>query len=106
MLHTILLWVAAVTFVGVFVVAIAFARGARSMPNLGDQAPRNDGPLVSVIFAARDEGANVGAALTSLLAQSYHQLEFIVVDDRSVDDTADVLRRIAGTDPRIRVLQI
>jgi glycosyltransferase involved in cell wall biosynthesis len=106
MQHTALLWIAAVTFAGVLVVAIAFVRGARSMPDLMDETPRDEGPLVSVIFAARDEGPNIEAALASLLAQSYRQLEFIVVNDRSADDTAAVLERMAARDSRIHVVHI
>ena len=106
MLHTVLFWIAAVTFAGVLVVAIAFVRGATSMPDLLQQAPRFDGPLVSVVFAARDEAPNIEAALGSLLTQSYRHLEFIVVNDRSVDDTGTVLRRLADRDARIRALTI
>ena len=52
MLHAALLWLAAITALGVFVTAVIFVRGALSIPNLEAQAPRTDGPLVSVIFAA------------------------------------------------------
>lgn len=106
MLHVALLALAAATALGVFVVLIVFIRGALSIPNLADQAPRTDGPLVSVVFAARDEGPNVEACLTSLLAQSYRRLEIVAVNDRSVDDTAEVLGRMAARDSRIRVVHV
>lgn len=106
MLGAALLWLAAVTALGVLVVAITFARGARSIPNLAAQPPRVDGPLVSVVFAARDEGPNIEASLSSLLAQSYHQLEIVAVDDRSVDDTGAILERMAARDSRIHVARV
>ncbi|HET9424435.1 MAG TPA: glycosyltransferase family 2 protein [Gemmatimonadaceae bacterium] len=101
-----LLWLAATTALGVFIILILFARGARSIPNLADQAPRTDGPLVSVVFAARDEGANIEATVTSLLGQTYERLEIVAVNDRSVDDTGSVMERMATRDPRIRVLHV
>src|SRR4051812_21607620 len=94
------------TLAGTVIVAVTFVRGSLSMPDLTGRPARIDGPLVSVIFAARDEGPNIEAALTSLLAQTYRRLEFIVVNGRSVDDTGTVLDRMARTDSRIRVVHI
>lgn len=44
-------------------------------------------------------------ALRSLAAQTYGHWECIVVDDGSTDDTAEVARRHAASDDRIRLLQ-
>jgi glycosyltransferase involved in cell wall biosynthesis len=104
--HTALLILAAATTLGVLVTAGIFIRGAMSIPNLDKQRPQTSGPLVSVIFAARDEGPNIEQALGSMLAQSYERLEFIAVDDRSTDDTGAVLDRMAARDPRIRVAHV
>ena len=62
-------------------------------------------PRVSVIIPARDEAANIGCAVAALLAQDYPRLEVIVVDDRSTDDTARIVREIAAGDARVRLLQ-
>jgi glycosyltransferase involved in cell wall biosynthesis len=105
-LYVVLLALAGVTVVGVVVTAVVFIRGARSIPDLAKQAPRHTGPLVSIIFAARDEGPNIEQALGSMLAQSYRQVEFIAVNDRSRDDTGAVLDRMASRDGRIRVVHI
>jgi glycosyltransferase involved in cell wall biosynthesis len=105
-MHAALLWLAAVTACGVLVTFVIFARGARSIPDLAGQPPRTDGPLVSVVFAARDEGPNVEATLASLLSQSYESLEIVAVNDRSVDDTAATLDRMAAGDPRIHVAHV
>lgn len=61
------------------------------------------GPLVSVVMPAHDAGATVGAAVESALAQSMPELELIVVDDGSGDDTAEVVESIA--DPRLALLR-
>ena len=106
MLHTALLILAALTAIGVLVTAVIFTRGALSIPNLDTQRPQTKGPLVSVIFAARDEGPNIEQALGSMLAQSYERLEFIAVNDRSSDDTGAVLDRMAAADARIRVVHV
>ena len=102
----ILLVVAIVTTVAVVVTAVVFIRGAITIPDLGKTAPRASGPLVSVIFAAKDEGPNLEQALGSMLAQSYERIEYIAVNDRSTDDTGAVLDRMATRDDRIRVVHV
>ncbi|MCH7645722.1 MAG: glycosyltransferase family 2 protein, partial [Nitrospinae bacterium] len=59
--------------------------------------PDSEGELpVSVIVPARDEEANIAHCLTSLLAQSAPPAEILVVDDRSTDGTARVVRALAS----------
>jgi glycosyltransferase involved in cell wall biosynthesis len=104
--ETLILVLAAVTALAVFVTAVIFIRGGLSIPNLTDTQPRVTGPLVSVIFAAKDEGPNIEQALRSMLKQSYEKLEFIAVNDRSTDDTGAVLDAQAARDERIRVVHV
>jgi len=54
-------------------------------------------PLVSVIVTAHNYGRFLPAALGSVLGQSYRDLECIVVDDGSSDETPRVLERAAGS---------
>jgi len=61
-------------------------------------------PLVSVVMPAYNCEAYVEQALRSVLEQGIAQLEVIVVDDASTDDTPRVLERLAREDARIRVL--
>jgi chlorobactene glucosyltransferase len=65
-----------------------------------------DQGLVSVIVPAKDEEANIGAALETILAQDYPNIEIIVVDDRSTDGTAEVVRRVAERDGRVRLVEV
>lgn len=62
------------------------------------------GPLVSVLLPARDAEATLGVALASILAQTYRELEVLVVDDASTDGTRVVAEAAAARDARIRVL--
>lgn len=59
--------------------------------------------LVSVVTATYNMGRYIAETLESILGQDYPQVESIVVDDGSTDDTAAVLARFDG-DPRLRVV--
>lgn len=58
-------------------------------------------PRVSVVIPAFNAGPWIEAAVRSMLDQTYQDLEVIVVDDGSSDDTLARLRRLR--DPRLRV---
>lgn len=68
-------------------------------------APPEEASLVSVIVPAYNAAPYLGAALASALAQTHADLEVIVVDDGSTDDTAAVAADVAARDPRVRVLR-
>ena len=68
-------------------------------------AGSGDQPLISVIVPAYRAAATLPFALRGLLAQSWRNLEVIVVDDCSPDDTVAVAEAVAATDPRVRVLR-
>ncbi|MBW7860863.1 MAG: glycosyltransferase family 2 protein [Rhodocyclaceae bacterium] len=65
-------------------------------------------PLVSIVLPCLDEEAVLPELLARLgrvaAAQEGCRFEFIFVDDGSRDRTADVLRRAAAGDPRLRLL--
>lgn len=63
--------------------------------------PLAEPPLVSVIMPTHNAGRYIGAAIESVLAQSYAHWELIIVDDASTDDTAQVVSGFLG-DARIR----
>jgi glycosyltransferase involved in cell wall biosynthesis len=62
-------------------------------------------PLVSVIVPAYNASATIERTLRSVLVQTYGQLEIIVVDDGSSDDTAAIVERISREEPRIILLR-
>ena len=57
----------------------------------------------SVLIPARNEEANISAALHSILHSGGVDLEVIVLDDGSTDRTAEIVREIARTDARVRL---
>jgi chlorobactene glucosyltransferase len=85
------------------VVAIVRALDSRS---LDDYAATIDGepPSVSVVIPARNETRNIEQCVRSVLATNYPNVEVIVVDDHSTDDTGEIARRIAASDDRLRVI--
>jgi glycosyltransferase involved in cell wall biosynthesis len=61
-------------------------------------------PRVSVLLPARDAEATVRAAVTSMLRQTFADLEVVAVDDGSVDGTGAELARLSAEDARVRVV--
>jgi len=65
-------------------------------------ATDENGPLVSVVLAVRNAGAVIGPCLTSLAGQTYRNMEVIVVDNASTDETCSIVRRDF---PGVRLVQ-
>lgn len=61
-------------------------------------------PKVSVVVPAFNAGAYLLLAVKSLLAQSLHEVEILVIDDGSTDGSFDALCGI--TDSRLRVIRL
>jgi len=59
-------------------------------------------PLVSIVTPAYNAGRYIEETAASVLAQEYPNLEYIVVDDGSTDDTGARLRRL---DPRVHLVR-
>ncbi len=60
--------------------------------------------LISVIVAAYNIEEYIARCLESLIAQNYQNLEVIVVDDGSKDQTGQLCDEFAGKDDRIHVI--
>ena len=63
-----------------------------------------DGPLVTVIVPVFNAAASLAVALRSLAEQTWANLEVIVVDDASTDNSLAVATAFAAGDSRFRVL--
>jgi succinoglycan biosynthesis protein ExoO len=61
-------------------------------------------PRVSVVTANYNGGRYLADAVRAVLGQSLSDLELIIVDDRSTDDSLAVIAAAAAGDPRMRVL--
>ncbi|GAA3384300.1 glycosyltransferase [Cryptosporangium minutisporangium] len=80
---------------------IGNARRLRRPPTHPPESPVR----VSVLLPLRDEEHRVEPCLRALLGQrGVPGYEIVVLDDGSTDRTADVVRRVAGGDPRVRLL--
>ncbi len=70
-------------------------------------APPSGWPDVDIVVPARDEAAALPATLASLQDVEYPGvLTIYVVDDRSADGTAAVVRAAAASDRRVRLVQV
>lgn len=63
----------------------------------------NDTPRVSVLMAVFNGGRFLAESVESILAQSFADFEFVIVDDASTDGSVAVLESYASRDPRIRL---
>lgn len=59
-------------------------------------------PRITVITPAYNVGRYIGEAMDSVFAQSFPDFEYLVVDDGSTDNTADVIGQRAETDSRVQ----
>lgn len=62
-------------------------------------------PAVSVIMPAYNVAPYIGEAIESVLAQTFADLELLVVDDGATDGTAAIADGYAARDPRVRVVR-
>ena len=58
-------------------------------------------PLVSVCIPAYNNEEYIAQTINNILGQSYKNIELIIVDDNSMDNTLDVIKSF--TDKRIKV---
>lgn len=77
-----------------FTVPILLRR--RANINCYEPPAEADAPLISMIVPARNEAENITTCMSTLLDTQYPNWELIVVDDASVDGTADIVRAIAA----------
>jgi glycosyltransferase involved in cell wall biosynthesis len=61
-------------------------------------------PAISVILACYNTERYIGAAVKSILAQTFRDFEFIIIDDGSTDRSAEILKQLATEDSRIKLV--
>ena len=64
-----------------------------------------DKALVSVVIPTFDAAANIRQTLDSVLAQTYEEIEVIVVDDGSSDATSAIVDEFVARDPRFNLIR-
>lgn len=63
-------------------------------------------PDISVVMPVYNGARYLESALRSIMVQTHENIEIIVIDDASTDDTGILLERLAEEDPRLRVLSL
>jgi cellulose synthase/poly-beta-1,6-N-acetylglucosamine synthase-like glycosyltransferase len=63
-------------------------------------------PKLSIVIPACNEGDTIEAAMESLLAVDYPNLEIIVINDRSNDATREIIDQLSLMDPRIKPVHV
>ncbi|HEY9630847.1 MAG TPA: glycosyltransferase [Coleofasciculaceae cyanobacterium] len=61
-------------------------------------------PIVSLIMTSYNRDRYIGAAIESILAQTYTNFELLVWDDGSTDRSVTIAREFAQADPRVQVI--
>lgn len=71
-------------------------------PETGGDAPV---PAVSVLLATHNGARYIEEAIASIRAQTLRDIEILVIDDASSDETPGILARLAAEEPRMRVIR-
>lgn len=98
-----------IAFAWLVIVALTLHGLSRQKPLLATPNLRlkaSDASLVSILVPARNEQQRVlEPCIRSILAQDYGNFEVIAVDDRSTDNTGTILKTLAMSDDRLRVIE-
>ncbi|MCI0716688.1 MAG: glycosyltransferase [Chlorobi bacterium] len=95
------------TILGLYVL-IHLALLAGLLKNTKKTVKSNYEPKVSIVICAKDEEDNIGDCIKSLLELDYQKekLEIILVNDRSVDKTKDIMTSYASRNPVLKYVEI
>ena len=105
---TVLPWLATAHLVAVVLLVWRLAVNRRQLQMLSD-CPVITGdelPSLSIVVAARNEARDIEAALDSWFQLDYPSLELIVVNDRSTDETGQILDRLAQQQAMLQVVHL
>ena len=94
----------AVAFLSTVLVSIAQSN-LRNLKRLKILPDEQDTELVSILIPARNEYHNLKQCLDSLIKLDYSNIEILVLNDRSTDQTAELVENYQKIDKRIQLLQ-
>ena len=68
-----------------------------------DKITASDNPLISLIVPSFNKKDEIMKSIRSIQNQSFKNIEIIIIDDCSTDDTKIIYENLLKTDPRVRV---
>ena len=80
--------------------------GCRVLHSIVDVELNRVAPLVSVIVPIYNAALTLEKCVSSLFAQTYKNIEIILVNNGSIDDSLELCRKLASLDNRILVLDL
>ena len=86
------------------VIALIAVMNALTFPRLSPADVSVNSTFVSILIPARNEAKVIGETVRMLLAQTYVNLEIILLDDNSEDGTSELAWQAAGGDMRLQVI--
>lgn len=63
----------------------------------------NEKPLITVILPVKNSAQNLAESLSSILKQTYKNIEVIAIDDFSTDNSLSILKTYRKKDKRVRI---
>ncbi len=105
---TFLFWISFIIFGLTLAWIFETILGVKQMTHIKDVHPSvpENPPRVSIIIPACNESQTIEPALQSVLALDYPDLEIIVINDRSTDETGKVLENMQKKHARIHLYEI
>ena len=104
---TVIAWAIATAWVAIIIIFISSSRRQASLVPLDGLPDPVQGPKLSVLVAARNETKCIETCIRSLFQQDYPDLEVVAINDRSTDDTAQILDRLADEfGERLKVIHV
>lgn len=82
---------------------LEFIIGFNSIKNLNTQPLLDTFPPVSILLSVLNEEKNLASVIASLANLNYPNYELIVINDRSTDNTAEILKQCHQKFPHIKV---
>jgi chlorobactene glucosyltransferase len=100
-MHLFLLFLPSLALIVIALIAIL---NALTFPRLRKTVPQGNARLVSAVVPMRNEADVIAETVRSLLSQDYPNLEILLLDDQSTDDTVKIAKHAAGNNPRLKIL--
>ena len=100
----IVLYASLVLVVGLWATLLSFSN-RNVMEKLKSHGPAAEKPLVSIAIPARNEEHFIEACVSSLVNQTYENIEILILDDNSTDKTAEEARKLQDSDSRVRIIK-